>query len=66
MDQAKSYIKLAVLDCAQQCLGADDAIECAKEYGANLLDSGAWELGDIEVVVESALEVVAILNAMDQ
>ena len=57
-------IQLAVLDCTQRCLRADDPKDCAKGYGAELLDSGEWELADIELVIGGALEVVAMLDAL--
>jgi hypothetical protein len=47
-------------------LRADDPSDCAKAYGARLLDTGEWELADIEVVVASALEVIAMLDGLDR
>ena len=67
MNQGRpSAIKLAMLDCAQMCLRTNDPNECAKEYGARLLDTGRWELADVELVVEGAIDVVALLNSKDR
>jgi len=55
-------INQAILDCTKSCVDADDPATCTREYCAELLNTGTWELGDIEAVVEGALGVLAQLT----
>ena len=55
-------INHAILECTKTCVDNDDPATCTREYGAELLNSGTWELGDIEAVVEGALGVLAQLT----
>ena len=57
-----SEINHAILDCSKSCVDSDDPVICTREYGAELLNTGMWELGDIEAVVEGALGVLAQLT----
>ena len=62
MSQPAADINKAILDCAKHCLNADDPVACAKEFGADLLNSGNWSLDEIESVTDGALEVIATLT----
>ena len=55
-------INTAILDCANRCLAAEDPVDCAHTFAAQLDASGKWEKADIETVVDGALEVVAKLT----
>ena len=62
MTQTAGEINKAILGCARHCLDADDPANCVKDFGAQLLNSGQWNLADIEAVADGALEVVATLT----
>ena len=46
-----------ILECAKQCIVADDPKECARQFGDELLARG-WVQADVDEVLKDAANIV--------
>jgi hypothetical protein len=55
----------AVCECLDRCQAADDAVECAHEFVAELRADASWRHADADRVERAVMRAVQPIDALD-